>query len=814
MISADNFNRYNNQQGKDILGAKAFNLFLMKSQGINVPALICITPDELLKGVADIPKEEIRGVLTKNIANVSIDIMPRLKDFIKYSVRSSASAEDGDEISFAGQFDTYLYIKKNDIPTYIEKCVESLHSDSVISYCEENSIDSRNFKMSVIVQEMVDPDYSGIMFTANPQGVLSESVIVVGAGVGKNVVEDLVDTTTYYYNNIDKNYYYETMNDSIVLKDELINELIDIASKIKDIVGKYTDIEFAIKNNKIYVLQARAITTIDDSNPLIMDNSNIVESYPGISLPLTDSFVNVVYSGVFKGLAKHCIKSDKVIENYKSTFRQMVGSVNGRMYYKISNWYTIIKFLPFNRYIIPVWQDMLGVSNKNYDSTKVKIGPINRVRSYFNISHEMLSIGKSMDKLELDFKEVSKYYKENFRESLSNEQLLKLYTEIRSKLLSKWDVTLLNDMYAFIYTGLLKSLLKKLKISDYEKKTNEYISGITNIESMKPVKELIKLSYMAHEKRICNDSEALRDKEFSRCYENFIDLYGDRSMEELKLESKTFRTSKSLLWDKILDYGRDSNRLKQLIEDMNKEKNVDIDASLSEYHISAFNRKLLHFYSNHAMKGIKYREIQRLNRSRIFGMVRGIYITIGKNLKREEIISKWEDVFYLTQEEIVGIVEGRDLKDYKSLIFTRKKNYAAFAKLPVYSRIIFADSEFDKIHSNINNSYVEYEAVNMQGTPCSNGLVEGEVVVINGPSNMKNVKDKIVVTKMTDPGWVFLLVQAKGIITEKGSLLSHTAIISRELSIPAVVGVKDIVLKLKDGDRVSMDGSTGVINLI
>ena len=79
---------------------------------------------------------------------------------------------------------------------------------------------------------------------------------------------------------------------------------------------------------------------------------------------------------------------------------------------------------------------------------------------------------------------------------------------------------------------------------------------------------------------------------------------------------------------------------------------------------------------------------------------------------------------------------------------------------------------------------------------------------------MKNVKDKIVVTKMTDPGWVFLLVQAKGIITEKGSLLSHTAIISRELSIPAVVGVKDIVLKLKDGDRVSMDGSTGVINLI
>ena len=151
--------------------------------------------------------------------------------------------------------------------------------------------------MNVIVQEMIDSEYSGVLFTSNPQGILNESVIVVGRGVGENIVQDKIQTTTYYYNLADKVYYYEGTEE--YLKYEKIEELIEISSKIKDVLGECLDIEFSIKDNVIYILQARKITTLDDTNPLILDNSNIVESYPGISLPLTCSFVNSVYGGIF-----------------------------------------------------------------------------------------------------------------------------------------------------------------------------------------------------------------------------------------------------------------------------------------------------------------------------------------------------------------------------------------------------------------------------------------------------------------------------------------------------------------------------------
>ena len=100
------------------------------------------------------------------------------------------------------------------------------------------------------------------------------------------------------------------------------------------------------------------------------------------------------------------------------------------------------------------------------------------------------------------------------------------------------------------------------------------------------------------------------------------------------------------------------------------------------------------------------------------------------------------------------------------------------------------------------------------GTPCSDGIVEGEALVVTDVTGVKDHQDKILVTKMTDPGWVFLLVCAKGVISEKGSLQSHTAIISRELKIPSVVGVEGLLDTVRTGDLVRMNGNTGEIEII
>ena len=704
----------------------------------------------------------------------------------KYAIRSSSNLEDRKLNSFAGQFDTYLNVVPKKINKKVQACFNSINNKNVDDYLKKKKIKIKDIKMDVIIQEMVNAKYSGIIFTSNPQGLLNETVIVVGKGLGNNIVEDKILTTTYYYNRTDKVYYYDGLID--YLNKELIEELITLSEKIKKVLGEYLDIEFAIKDNKIYILQARPITTIDTSNLVILDNSNIVESYPGISLPLTISFVHFVYSNVFKKEAYRLTKNKKLVEENNDNFNNMVASSSGRIYYKISSWYMLIKFLPFSKKIIPIWQDMLGVKNKTYDDTKIKLSFITKLKIYYNTFKELKNVSKNMDKLNNKFIEVNDYFYTHFNDKLSNKQIIKLYSLIKDELLSSWDITLVNDLYSFIYTGLLKKRLNKKKYN--EEKINDYISGITNIESLKPIKSLIELAY---------NKDILSKKEYKLLYDNYIFKYGDRNLEELKLESETFRTNNKLLDRKIKEYRKDKNKLSIIYNDLNKEKDIKIKEDF-----------ITRFISKRAMQGIKNREISRLNRSRIYGMVRSMFLGISKNLVKEKRLRKKEDIFYLTIDEVFNYKKY----DLKRIVNTRKKEYKMFYALPSYSRLIFTNKEFDKNHKRINKIVKEIEKNILEGIPTSNGKVSGEALVIEDINKNYDVKDKILITKMTDPGWVFLLINSKGVIAEKGSILSHTAIISREIKIPSIVGVEDATNVIKTGDYIEMDAYTGRIKIL
>ena len=150
----------------------------------------------------------------------------------------------------------------------------------------------------------------------------------------------------------------------------------------------------------------------------------------------------------------------------------------------------------------------------------------------------------------------------------------------------------------------------------------------------------------------------------------------------------------------------------------------------------------------------------------------------------------------------------------KELIKSRKKEYELYKELPAYTRLIFAGKEFNKNHTNINSHKVFNDEKELRGIPCSNGKVTKEALVITNVNETLDVKDKILITKMTDPGWVFLLATASGVVSEKGSLLSHTAIISRELKIPAIVGVENLLNTIHTGDLIEMDGNKGTIKII
>lgn len=769
-------------------GAKAYNLFKMRENGFNVPPFFCVS--------GEYHKE------AEEYARVFFDVSDRV------SVRSSASAEDGKNTSFAGQFRTELNVSLNSIGESVKRVCSVPEGAGFEEYCKINGADAKKINVCAIVQKMIDADLSGIIFTANPQGILNESVIAVGRGTGDRIVGDKACSTVYYFNNSDGVYYSEQSGDSPLISEETLRTLIEQAGKIKELFGSENeyDIEFSIKNGDIFILQARPITTLPKTgSPIVLDNSNIVESYPGITLPLTQSFIGTAYYRVFRSVLLRLTHEPKTVGAADGILRNMVDAANGRIYYRISNWYDVILFLPFSKRIIPVWQEMLGVKNKNVTShLEKKIGFITHFKVTLSFIYLIIACPRLMKRLDSEFGEMIRFFDSLSLDEASGGEILEHYKALLDKVTEKWDITLVNDMYSFIFTGLLKSRLKAKKIGDSD--VSGYISGLNGIESMKPVTELIKIAEFAEKSGELAELKRIRTSADYREYSvkgsvaaamiaKYVEDYGDRNAEELKLESRTFRTDPELLIQRIVSYAE--NGIPEALQSANG--NIKPLKGLCK------------LFAEKAAAGIKNREKSRLDRSRLYGMMRSMMLRTGSLLAAEGRISEPRDIFYLKYDEVERAVKnGEDMRD---IVSERCEAYGRFEKLPAYSRLVFAGDVFDKSPQNVGGMEKRHGAGVLEGIPCSGGRARGEVLIIDDPTAYPDTSGKIIVAEMTDPGWVFLLVGAAGIIAEKGSLLSHTAIISRELGKPAVVGVDGAARSLRNGDIVEIDGTSGKITV-
>lgn len=792
IVTGENYRNFN-------VGAKAGNLFIMQENGINVPPFFCFF------------KEDIREAET--YAHHFFD------GSVKVALRSSASAEDGKNTSFAGQFHTQLNLSLTDIPDAAERVCAVPESQGFLEYCKISHIDPEEIRVCAIVQEMVDAELSGVLFTANPQGILNESVVVVGRGTGENVVEDRTDTTTYYCNHSDGLYYSEQGGDSPLISEELLMELLRQADRIKEIFGSDEDsdtewdIEYAVKGSQIYILQARPITTLQRSDShVILDNSNIVESYPGITLPLTQSFIREAYYRVFRSVVLRLTREPRTVAALEDTLRNMVDAASGRVYYRISNWYDVILLLPFSGKIIPIWQEMLGVKNRTVTShPDRKIGLITHAKVTFSFVRLILTCPRLMEQLDGYFQEIIAAFEAVDIDRADSEEILAHYKNLLQKVTEKWDLTLVNDMYAFLFTGLLKSRLKARKIPDADRVANLCISGLNGIESMKPVRALTEMAALAARQGELPRLQGIQSRSDYEAYvahggalaekmAEYIRQYGDRNAEELKLESRTFRTNPELLAQKILQYAG-------LAHDMQSgESHETQEPDVVQL------KGLCRSSAKKAALGIKNREKSRLNRSRLYGMMRAMMRKVGENLAAAGQIAAQDDIFFLTYEEVErAVADGGNLQE---LVENRRELYQRFGKLPAYARLVFAERVFDKSPKNIGGMRATSSADRLEGIACSGGKARGEVLLVENPTLQTDTAGKILVAKMTDPGWVFLLAGAAGIIAEKGSLLSHTAIISRELGKPAVVGVENATRLLRNGDLVEVDGDTGQIAVL
>jgi pyruvate,water dikinase len=407
------------------------------------------------------------------------------------------------------------------------------------------------------------------------------------------------------------------------------------------------------------------------------------------------------------------------------------------------------------------------------------------------------------------------------------DQLLQIYLEIERNMLGQWKAPIINDFLCMVHFGLLRKLTQTwLKDLD-QNIQNDLMAGEGGLESAEPTKAALRLAYTAQqtpelEKLILDTEpaallETLNQSQFQDFYQQvlaYLDRFGFRCMSEMKLEEIDLNSDPSYLFVVLKNYLK-KGKVELHNDAREKAMRANAENKVSE-HLSSVKRKVFFWVLKHARKAVKNRENTRFTRTRIYGVARSIFRNIGEDLSAQGILENPRDIFWLTIEEVIGLYNGTlPTPDLKKFVDLRRESFTHYEEDPdprIMTRgPVYFKNTFNK---QTEVTLTKDEDADLQGLPCCPGIIEGTVKVILNPTDNLELNGEILVTARTDPGWVPLYPSISGLLVERGSLLSHSAIVAREMGIPAVVSIPQLTKTLKTGMRVQIDGKKGTIKIL
>ena len=828
------------------IGGKAKNLFRLKELGINVPDWIVI-PNKILS------EKEDDYFKTSVVIEAILNFFNLKNEKTFFAVRSSGIDEDGTQFSFAGQFETFLYVTPNEIGEKIIAVKQSATSERVRLYREKNGL-SASASIAVIVQKMLNPEISGVAFGIDPAtGDENTKIISSVYGVGEGIVSGLLDADTYkikekniesrivnkksaLFCDFSKGGVVETpvnkdIQDKSSLNEKQIFQVCEVLQKLTLKLGKPQDIEFAFEKNTLYLLQTRPVTAVakPKGEYTLWDNSNIIESYPGVTTPLTFSFIIKMYEAVYRQFVGLLGLKENEINKHSEVFANTLGLIRGRVYYNLLNWYKMLAMVPGYSINAQFMENMMGVKERFELKEKFKM---NKSKAGFRIImmiFKMFSLHRKLPKERENFMKqlnsvMSEYEQIDFKK-LTAEQIKNSYISFEQNLLKKWKAPLINDFFAMIWFGVLQKLSVKYKVSENINVHNDLLCGSSDIISTQPIHRSIKIADMIRAnpkaKEIFENKEAgfiykqIQDAEFKEIMfeiKNYLHDFGERCIGELKLESISYSGNPELFISILKSYIKQGITSKKISSNIEAEIRSNAEKDISN---SLKNKFLKRKFYNYALRKtrelVSNRENLRYERTRGFGMVRKMFSEIGNKLFEEGKIENARDIFLLEQTEIFALIDTDNYADYKQIIRNRKIEFETYANTPPHSERFFTYGNNFADAYIYSQSKLNEKSTELKGIGCCPGLVKAKVRVVMNPAEIESLNGDILVTSSTDPGWVTLFPTASGIIVERGSLLSHSAIVSREMGIPCIVSVSGLLASLKTGDEIIMNGSTGTI---
>ncbi len=607
--------------------------------------------------------------------------------------------------------------------------------------------------------------------------------------------------------------------------------------------NRFVDIEWCLdEQRRLCILQCRPVTTIPAGEFTLIDNSNIIEGYPGLTQALTFSILKDGYRKNVTALARNIGIQPRAIDAARRALEHMVAYVEGRIYYNLTSWHRIFDLVPGGgRWLCPLFDTMIGAA-QGLPADAVRVAQrlsVRHAKQYIQVGSRLLSrflfARRRANRYQRKFLAIQNMFRASRIETLTNHELIELWLQLDTRIFRLIHIPLLNDLFLMLLFPATKKALSRAGVQDAENLFNGLMCGEDVMESVLPVRSIVRLAEQARSRpelaqalrqavasQQAGDLDDLfsRYPEFARDFHAHIDLYGDRLPQELKIETISFREDPVLFAKAVL---------RQIETDMTvnglhaREHAVREDAE-AQLHRGLAGKPLHRLVTGYLVRktrqGLASRERSRLDRARFFGMFRALARAMGRNLAREKAILDPRDVNHLTFEELKDYILGSAVDtDIKSLIALRKQQLDIFQERSPAERMLLRGTVYrnfivQNCQAGTPEAPIAAGTSRLQGIPCAPGMVEAEALVVDSPDISLPVKGKILVARMTDPGWVFLMVPASGLIVERGSLLSHTAIIGRELGIPTIVGVAGACRLISTGSRIRMDGATGHISIV
>lgn len=814
------------------------------------------------------------------------------------AVRSSGLDEDSAMNSFAGQFSSFLF--QNGIAQVsesIKKCWASGFSGRALSYRLERGLGLNGISVGVVIQKMIHADQAGVVFSRNPIRALDRESLLIASvfGLGEGLVSGYLESDNYdviratvekgplkykaelvlkdqafrrdHAGGLKIENVEESLQKTSSLGEREVQAISKIALDLEAKLGAPQDCEWAIEKGEVYFVQTRPVTSLPPETyfqpavrgqmATLWDNSNIIESYSGVTTPLTFTFASRAYRQVYIQFCEVMGIPQAWIDEREEVFRNMLGLIRGRIYYNLVNWYKLVLLLPGSANNKSFMETMMGVKQGlkpevtklfEFVSHPPKYSALQKLTLLVMTFVRFIRIDALVGEFNRNFIVTYEDARKRPYRTYSFDQLVEEYHRLEDRFLKRWQVPIINDYLCMIFFGLLKKLTEKwVAAGDMGSSLqNDLLCGQGDLESTEPTKTLMRIAATidvptAAAPKSASGSAALREwflkekpadiwkslvagemPEIKALFDRFLDLYGFRCINELKLEESDLHDDPTFVVGSVQSYVRsgsyDIAKMEKREQEIRGQAEINLKTKLSGPKLWIYRWVL-----KETRRAVRNRENLRFARTKVFGVARNIIRAMGLKLFELGVLKNERDVFYLTIEELIAFNEGRTVTlNVAELTAIRKREFAQFDKSPPppdrfllegavaislpYAQVL---SELDLLRSERPKSDDPNVLI---GTPCCPGIVEGVVRVVKEMKDAEGINGEILVTERTDPGWVPLYPSCSGLLIERGSLLSHSAVVARELGLPTIVGISGGLLKkLKTGDRVRVDGAKGEV---